>query len=462
MSVIGPGRLTGFVASATIAIVSAARVRLPPRRRGVRLWGMRLMGVTATSALLAIFAWALLTLLSRARQRDRGARDARRDARAGRQEGEGEAEAVQAEADRRPAPRPRRRRGPARRPRLPPGQPQDLRARPRPARADRQGGGGQAGVLLQRRDLPRQRRRRRQRSRSRSCAPATAPSSLSYRLFAEGDRPCCPTGAKVRVLFRLDGEKLAPQTAIPPSRPAPRAPPRRAAGTCISTQPLPSGSTNDADVPHGSSRTSPVNSTPRSLSASNAAVRVGRVEHQAGHAPGRHLVEPGHQRDRRLRRPAAPARPSACPRRTGRRSAPRSRARRRRTPSRGRRRRPGSRRAAGGRCGRAWGGSLRREGRSSGCGHPMSTAPPRRRCWARRSARTSTARWSAGATARRSSPATRACATRTPSWGRPSTGSRARCWRAASSRATGSASGARTAPSGCSCSTRPRRPGSCS
>ena len=41
--------------------------------------------------------------------------------------------------------------------------------------------------------------------------------ALSYRLFAEDDRPCCPTGAKVRVLFRWDGEKLAPQTAIPPS-----------------------------------------------------------------------------------------------------------------------------------------------------------------------------------------------------------------------------------------------------
>jgi hypothetical protein len=41
--------------------------------------------------------------------------------------------------------------------------------------------------------------------------------ALSYRLFAEGDRPCCPKGAKVRVLFRWDGKKLAPQTAIPPS-----------------------------------------------------------------------------------------------------------------------------------------------------------------------------------------------------------------------------------------------------
>jgi hypothetical protein len=41
--------------------------------------------------------------------------------------------------------------------------------------------------------------------------------ALSYRLFAQGDRPCCPSGTKVRVLFRWDGEKLAPQTAIPPS-----------------------------------------------------------------------------------------------------------------------------------------------------------------------------------------------------------------------------------------------------
>ena len=41
--------------------------------------------------------------------------------------------------------------------------------------------------------------------------------ALSYRLFAEGDRPCCPSGSKVRVLFRWDGKALAPQTAIPPS-----------------------------------------------------------------------------------------------------------------------------------------------------------------------------------------------------------------------------------------------------
>ena len=41
--------------------------------------------------------------------------------------------------------------------------------------------------------------------------------ALSYRIFEEGDKPCCPSGGKVRVLFRWDGEQLAPQTSIPPS-----------------------------------------------------------------------------------------------------------------------------------------------------------------------------------------------------------------------------------------------------
>jgi len=41
--------------------------------------------------------------------------------------------------------------------------------------------------------------------------------ALSYRLFEAGDKPCCPSGGKVRVLFRWDGATLAPQTAIPPS-----------------------------------------------------------------------------------------------------------------------------------------------------------------------------------------------------------------------------------------------------
>ena len=53
-------------------------------------------------------------------------------------------------------------------------------------------------------------------------------------------------------------------------------------------------------MPQGSSRTSPVNSTPR-LQRLERRPRVGRVEHEPGDAAGRHLVEPGHERDRRLR-----------------------------------------------------------------------------------------------------------------------------------------------------------------
>ena len=41
--------------------------------------------------------------------------------------------------------------------------------------------------------------------------------SLAYKIFDEGDKPCCPTGRKARVLFRWDGEALSPQTAIPPA-----------------------------------------------------------------------------------------------------------------------------------------------------------------------------------------------------------------------------------------------------
>jgi hypothetical protein len=41
--------------------------------------------------------------------------------------------------------------------------------------------------------------------------------SLSYRLFREDDRPCCPSGGSARVLFRWDGDDVAAQTSIPPS-----------------------------------------------------------------------------------------------------------------------------------------------------------------------------------------------------------------------------------------------------
>jgi len=41
--------------------------------------------------------------------------------------------------------------------------------------------------------------------------------ALAYRTFKPGDKPCCPKGGKVRVLFRWDGKTLSPQTAIPPA-----------------------------------------------------------------------------------------------------------------------------------------------------------------------------------------------------------------------------------------------------
>ncbi len=216
MSVIGPGRLTGFVASATIAIVSAARVRLPPRRRGVRLWGMRLMGVTATSALLAIFAWALLTFLP-----ERGSETA-----------------VSAPVAATPAPVAKKEKAKPKRsqPKLTAAQRRDRAAavaqlgdlgyRPvslktyAPDHVLRvligKGEGGKRafffnGATYLGNDAA-------DDSESIQVVRAGNRSvSLSYRLFAEGDKPCCPTGAKVRVLFRFDGEKLAPQTAIPPS-----------------------------------------------------------------------------------------------------------------------------------------------------------------------------------------------------------------------------------------------------
>ena len=218
MSVIGPGRLTGFVASATIAIVSAARVRLPPRRRGVRLWGMRLMGVTATSALLAIFAWALLTFYP-----DRDSETV-----------------VSATPAATPAPAAAKEKAKAKPKRSAPkltaaqrrdraaavAQLGDLGYRPvslktyAPDHVLRvligKGEGGQRafffnGASYLGNDAADD------STKIEVVRAGNRSVSLSYRLFAEGDKPCCPTGTKVRVLFRFDGEKLAPQTAIPPS-----------------------------------------------------------------------------------------------------------------------------------------------------------------------------------------------------------------------------------------------------
>ena len=41
--------------------------------------------------------------------------------------------------------------------------------------------------------------------------------ALSYALYREDDRPCCPKGGRTRVLFRWDGQQLVPQTLIPPA-----------------------------------------------------------------------------------------------------------------------------------------------------------------------------------------------------------------------------------------------------
>ena len=216
MSVIGPGRLTGFVAYATIAIVSAARVRLPPRRRGVRLWGMRLMGVTATSALLAIFAWALLTFYP-----ERGSEPV---------------ESAPVAATPAPVAKKEKAKPKPSKPKLTAAQRRDRAAavaqlgdlgyRPvslksyAPDHVLRvligKGEGGKrafffnGATYLGNDAADDSESIRVVRAGNRSVA-------LSYRLFAEGDKPCCPTGTKVRVLFRFDGEKLAPQTAIPPS-----------------------------------------------------------------------------------------------------------------------------------------------------------------------------------------------------------------------------------------------------
>ena len=40
--------------------------------------------------------------------------------------------------------------------------------------------------------------------------------ALSYKLYRDGDKPCCPKD-KARILFRLSDGELTPQTAIPPS-----------------------------------------------------------------------------------------------------------------------------------------------------------------------------------------------------------------------------------------------------
>jgi hypothetical protein len=213
MSVIGPAVLTAFVAYATIALVSAARVRLPPRRRGVRLWGMRVMGVTATSALLAIFAWALIAIYV-----DRGA----------------ETEIPAATPTAEPAPAAAKKKPAKPKPKYTPSQRRsraaavatlaELGYRPvtlktyKPDNALRvligKGEGGRrafffSGATYLGNDAA-------DDSTAVEVVRAGNRSvTLAYKVFEAGDKPCCPSGGRVRVLFRWDGQTLAPQTAIP-------------------------------------------------------------------------------------------------------------------------------------------------------------------------------------------------------------------------------------------------------
>jgi LppP/LprE lipoprotein len=212
MSVIGPPLLTDLVASATIAIVSAARVRLPPRRRGVRLWGMRVMGIAATGALLAIFASAVVTFMPE----------------------DGEETVVSAAPASTPQPAAPKKKAKAK-PKLTRAQRRaraaavatlsELGYRPvtlkdyRPGNDLRvligKGEGGRrafffAGARYLGNDVA-------DDSKAIEVVRAGNRSiSLAYELYAEGDKPCCPSGGRARVLFRWDGETLTPQTAIPP------------------------------------------------------------------------------------------------------------------------------------------------------------------------------------------------------------------------------------------------------
>jgi hypothetical protein len=206
MSVIGPGVLTAHVTYATIADVSAAVERLPPRRSGVRLWSMRLLGVIATGALLAVGATIVMTV----------APDRADEA----------AVTPSAPADTKPATKKKTKKQPAR-PKLTKAQRAQRAAavdmlsqqgyRPvaladyRPGATLRvligRGDGGQRAFFF---------------AGTQYIGNDAADDSDSIRVARAGNRSVAlryKTGRKTstRVLFRWDGRKLAPQTAIPPS-----------------------------------------------------------------------------------------------------------------------------------------------------------------------------------------------------------------------------------------------------
>jgi hypothetical protein len=206
--------LTALVASATILRVSAAGVhhRLPPRRTGVRLWSMRVLGLLGTAAVLGVGATAVVTVLP-----DRSNDTALLD----------EPSAVTGA--------PAAKHHKAQKPKLTAAQ---RRARSaaiavlrsegyRPVRLRDYAPANVLRVLVGRGEAGERafffaggrfigndaaddsERIRVARAGKRSVA-------LTYRLFKPGDDPCCPKGGTARVVFRWDGGQLAPQTAVPP------------------------------------------------------------------------------------------------------------------------------------------------------------------------------------------------------------------------------------------------------
>lgn len=219
MSVIGPERLTDIVTCDTIAReMSAAGVhhRLPPRRRGLRLWFMRFLGLLATATLLGVGAFAAATAIP-----DGGDDSALLDTAPA-----ATPESAAKGADEPKARKPKFTRAQRRARRAAVGVLRDNGYRPvrladyKPDKKLRvlvgRGDGGQrafffaGGTYIGNDAADDSHRIRVLRAGNRSV-------SLSYQLFREDDDPCCPKAGTARVLFRWDGDALAAQTALPPS-----------------------------------------------------------------------------------------------------------------------------------------------------------------------------------------------------------------------------------------------------
>jgi hypothetical protein len=199
--------------------VSAARVhRLPPRRSGLSLWTMRFLGLLATGTLLAVGVAAALMVVPTGDGSDSALL--------------GGAPAATPKAAATPAPR--KHASKPRRPKLTAAQRQERRTavavlrddgyRPvrlgdyRPASTLRvligRGEGGQrvfffSGSVYLGNDSTEDSAQLRVLRNTRDTV------TIGYRLFAQGDKSCCPHGGTARVRFRLKAGKLEPLGAIP-------------------------------------------------------------------------------------------------------------------------------------------------------------------------------------------------------------------------------------------------------